>query len=84
MSLLTFVIVGAIAGWLGGWFVKDRGYGLITDVAIGVIGGLSGAWFFGEVGVTAGSIIGSIAATIIGASILIGILRAAQARSQPQ
>jgi len=81
MSLFAFVLLGAIAGLVGGWFVKDRGYALLTDVAIGVIGGLSGGSFFGAVGVTAGSVIGSIIATVVGAAMLIAILRVFQARA---
>ena len=44
MGLLTWIVVGAIAGWLAGQFMKGSGFGLIGDIVIGVIGALVGGW----------------------------------------
>ena len=40
-SLLVVLLVGLIAGWLAGHFVRGTGYGLIADIAIGIVGALS-------------------------------------------
>lgn len=47
MGLLTWIVVGAIAGWLAGKVMKGRGFGLIGNVVIGVIGALVGGWLTG-------------------------------------
>ncbi len=47
MGLLTWVIVGAIAGWLAGKVMKGRGFGLVGNIVIGVIGALVGGWLAG-------------------------------------
>ena len=46
-SLLIFLAVGAIAGWLAGMLVKGYGFGLIGNVLIGVIGSFVGGWVCG-------------------------------------
>lgn len=43
MSILSWIVVGLIAGWLAGK-VMGSGYGLIGDIIIGVVGGLLGGW----------------------------------------
>ncbi len=43
MSILSWIVVGLIAGWLAGK-VMGSGYGLIGDIIVGVVGGLLGGW----------------------------------------
>jgi uncharacterized membrane protein YeaQ/YmgE (transglycosylase-associated protein family) len=47
MGLLTWIVVGAIAGWLAGQVIKGGGFGLIGDIVLGVIGALAGGWLAG-------------------------------------
>lgn len=47
MGILTWIIVGAIAGWLAGKVMKGRGFGLLGNIVIGVIGALVGGWLAG-------------------------------------
>ena len=49
MGLLTWLIVGAIAGWLAGKVMKGKGFGLIGNIVIGVIGALVGGWLAGAI-----------------------------------
>ena len=44
MGLLSWIVVGAIAGWLSGEVMKGRGFGLLGDIIVGVVGGLVGGW----------------------------------------
>ena len=37
-SLLIFLAIGAVAGWLAGQVLKGGGYGLLGNIVIGVIG----------------------------------------------
>jgi len=44
MGILSWIVVGLIAGWLAGQVMRGGGYGLIGDIIIGVVGGLLGGW----------------------------------------
>ncbi len=49
MGILTWLIVGAIAGWLAGLVMKGRGFGLIGNIIVGIIGALVGGWLAGAI-----------------------------------
>jgi uncharacterized membrane protein YeaQ/YmgE (transglycosylase-associated protein family) len=44
MGILSWIVVGLIAGWLAGMVMKGGGYGVIGDIIVGVVGGLLGGW----------------------------------------
>ena len=44
MGMLTWIIVGAIAGWLASLIMKGGGYGLIGNIIIGIVGAFVGGW----------------------------------------
>jgi uncharacterized membrane protein YeaQ/YmgE (transglycosylase-associated protein family) len=76
MSIIIWLVVGAIAGWLAGMVVKGGGFGLIGDIIVGIVGGLIAGWLLPRLGIYIGS--GFVAAVIdsfIGAVILLLILR---------
>lgn len=45
-SILVFLIVGAIAGWLAGLIVKGFGFGLIGNMVVGIIGAFIAGFLF--------------------------------------
>lgn len=47
MGLLTWLIVGILAGWLAGLVMKGRGFGLLGNIVIGIVGALVGGWLAG-------------------------------------
>lgn len=47
MGLLTWLIVGILAGWLAGLVMKGRGFGLLGNMVIGIVGALVGGWLAG-------------------------------------
>ena len=68
MSLLYFILIGAIAGWLAGQIMKGGGFGLLINIILGIIGGAVGGWLFGQLGISAGSgIAGSLITATVGA-----------------
>ena len=76
MSLLYFLVVGLVAGWLAGVLVKGGGFGLIGDLVIGVVGAVLGGWLFSTLGASAGGgLLGSIVVATIGAVVLLIIVR---------
>jgi uncharacterized membrane protein YeaQ/YmgE (transglycosylase-associated protein family) len=75
-SLIIWLIVGAIAGWLAGMVVKGGGFGLIGDIIVGIIGALIAGWLLPQIGLMiGGGIIAQIINAFIGAVILLIILR---------
>ena len=79
MGILSWVIVGLIAGFLAGQVMRGGGYGVIGDIIVGVLGGLLGGWiayYFFDVGDTMTGInMVSILVAFMGAMLLILILR---------
>lgn len=75
-GLIAWLVVGLVAGWLAGQFMKGSGYGLIGDVIVGIVGAFVGGLIFSLVlpGSSVG-LIGSIVVAFIGAVILIAIVR---------
>lgn len=76
MGLLWFVIIGAIAGWLAGQFMKGNGFGLLGDIIVGVIGAFIGGYVFRALGLhLGGGFIGSLIVAFVGAVILLFVVR---------
>ena len=74
-SLIAWLIVGAIAGWLAGLIVKGYGFGLIGNIVVGIVGAVIAGWLLPQLGISLG--IGMIAAIInavIGAVVLLVII----------
>ena len=74
MSLLWYIIVGALAGWLAGKFIKGSGFGFWLNLFIGIAGGVIGGWLFGLLGIQTGGIIGGIITAFVGAVLLLWII----------
>ena len=75
-ALITWLIVGGVAGWLAGMVVKGSGYGLIGDIIVGIVGALIAGWLLPRVGIAiGGGIVGAIINAFIGAVILLIVLR---------
>jgi uncharacterized membrane protein YeaQ/YmgE (transglycosylase-associated protein family) len=75
-TLLIWLLVGAVAGWLAGMIVKGGGFGLLGDIVVGIIGAFIGGWLLMELGVSVGTgIISVIATATIGAVVLLVLLR---------
>lgn len=75
-TIIIWLVVGAIAGWLAGTIVKGGGFGLIGDIIVGIIGAFIGGWLLPRLGVSLGvGIISVIATATIGAIVLVVILR---------
>ena len=75
-SIIIWLIVGAIAGWLAGMVVKGSGYGLIGDIIVGIIGAVIAGWLLPRLGIyIGGGFIAAIIDAFIGAVILLIVLR---------
>ncbi|MCG7504961.1 GlsB/YeaQ/YmgE family stress response membrane protein [Mesorhizobium retamae] len=75
-SLIVFLIIGAIAGWLAGLIVKGFGFGLIGNIVVGIVGAFIAGWLFPALGISLGTgIVASIIHAAIGAIILLVLIR---------
>jgi uncharacterized membrane protein YeaQ/YmgE (transglycosylase-associated protein family) len=78
MSVLAWIILGLIAGFIGSKIVNKTGEGIVLDIVLGIIGAVVGGWLFnrfGEPGVT-GLNIWSLLVAVIGAIVVLVIYHA--------
>ena len=75
-TLLIWLLIGAIAGWLAGVIVKGYGFGLVGNIVVGILGAIFGGWLFGTLrfGLSLG-IVGTILGATVGAVLLLLIIR---------
>jgi uncharacterized membrane protein YeaQ/YmgE (transglycosylase-associated protein family) len=76
MSLLAFLIIGAVAGWAAGEVMRGRGFGLVGNIIVGILGALLGGWVFSLLGLDLGDgfSIGSLITAFLGAVILLALV----------
>lgn len=80
-GIVVTVILGAIAGWLGGQVYKGSGLGLIGNIIVGILGSFIGYWGLGKLGVSLGSgYIGYILTAAIGAIALLFLVNLIKGR----
>jgi len=71
-SLLIWLALGAIAGFVAGQIMKGRGFGVFGNIIVGILGSFLGGYIFSSLGVSAGGgMIGSILTAVIGAVVLL-------------
>ena len=74
-SIIIWLIVGAIAGWLAGLIVKGGGFGLLGNIVIGIIGAVVAGWLLPQLGINLGTgIVRAIINAAIGGVIVLVIL----------
>jgi len=74
-GILWWIVVGLIAGWATGKLMKGSGYGLLMDIVLGIVGAIIGGWVMSALGLFGGGLIYSILVAILGACILVALVR---------
>ena len=74
-SLVGWIVIGLLAGWIAGKISRGRGFGCIANVILGLIGALLGGWIFTRLGFWGGGFLFSLAAATVGAVVLVAIAR---------
>jgi uncharacterized membrane protein YeaQ/YmgE (transglycosylase-associated protein family) len=74
--VVYIIVVGLIAGWATGKIMKGSGYGVLTDILLGIAGALIGSRVLGLLGIyTGGGLVPAILVAIVGAVILVSLVR---------
>ena len=78
MSIIAWLVVGLIAGWIGSMIVNRSGEGLMMDIVLGVVGALVGGFIFQALGHSGVSGINlySIGVAVIGSIVVLLIYHA--------
>jgi uncharacterized membrane protein YeaQ/YmgE (transglycosylase-associated protein family) len=76
MDILTWLIVGLVAGVLASFLVGGIGYGIVGDIIVGVVGAVIGGWLFAHMGWATpfAGLPGVIFVAFIGAVLLLFVL----------
>jgi len=74
-GVISWLVVGLIAGWLAGLVMKGGGYGILGDIIVGLIGSFVGGLLLGFFVEGSAQFWGSIVVAFIGACVLIALLR---------
>jgi uncharacterized membrane protein YeaQ/YmgE (transglycosylase-associated protein family) len=77
MDIITWLVVGGVAGVLASILMRGTGLGIIEDVVLGIVGAFVGSWVFHQLGWRApfDGIVGVITVAFAGAVIVLGTLR---------
>jgi uncharacterized membrane protein YeaQ/YmgE (transglycosylase-associated protein family) len=75
-GIISWLVVGLIAGFLAGAVMKGSGYGIITDIIVGLIGSFLGGLLMSLFVEGSAGFWGSILVSFIGACLFIAIVRA--------
>lgn len=87
MSIIAWLVVGAIAGWIASKLMPgDEGYGVLGGLIAGIVGALLGGFLFGlltnDPNFMDGISIGTILAAIVGALIVVFVWNALARRNR--
>tara|TARA_R110002051_G_scaffold141534_1_gene214618 strand:+ start:402 stop:656 length:255 start_codon:yes stop_codon:yes gene_type:complete len=75
-SLIIFLLIGAVAGWLAGLIVKGFGFGIVGNIVVGIVGAFIAGYLFPALNVSLGAgIIGAIIHATIGAVLLLLVVK---------
>jgi len=83
MSLISWIVLGLIAGFIGSKLVNKTGEGFFLDIALGIVGAVVGGWLFsllGMQGVT-GLNIYSLIVAVVGAVVFLVVYHAIRRRA---
>ncbi len=73
-SLLAFLVIGVLAGFLAGRVMRGRGYGFFGNMLVGILGAYVGGIQFSSVGLYPMGFLGSLLMAFAGAVVMLFIL----------
>jgi len=82
MSILAWIVLGLIAGFIASKIVGGSGQGLLLDIVLGIVGAVVGGYLFSALGVTGvtGFNLYSMFVAVVGAALVLWIYHAVAGR----
>ncbi len=74
ISLIGFLVVGLIAGWLGGKIMRGGGFGFFGNLVVGIVGAFLGGFLFNALGIAGIGFVGALVTATVGAVVLLFIV----------
>ncbi len=75
VNVITWLLVGLVAGWLAGVVVRGGGFGVLGDIVVGLVGAVIGGFLLGLIVPGGYGLLGSIVVAFLGACLLIAVVR---------
>lgn len=84
MSILAWIVLGLIAGFIASKLVNKSGDGLLIDIVLGIVGAVVGGWLFHAFGMAgvSGLNVYSIVVAVLGAVVSLVVYHALTGRSR--
>ena len=86
MSIIGWIVLGLLAGWIAGMVMRGGGYGILGDIVLGILGAIVGGWITGILtgaDLVNGFNLMSLVVAVLGAIVLIAISRAITGSRSP-
>jgi uncharacterized membrane protein YeaQ/YmgE (transglycosylase-associated protein family) len=85
MSIIAWIILGLVAGFIASQIVNARGSGLLLDVALGIVGAIVGGWLFSLFGAheVTGLYLYSLIVATVGSVVVLLLYHALTDRGRP-
>ena len=74
-NLISWIVVGLIAGWATGKIMSGKGYGVLHDILLGMVGAVIGGWVMGILHIGGEGFIYTVIVAIGGACLLTFVVR---------
>ena len=74
-SLIGWLVIGGVAGWLTGKLMRGAGYGILMDLILGLVGAVLGGWIFGLLRIPVSGLVGGLASATVGSVALVAMAR---------
>ena len=74
MNFVWFILIGLVAGWLGGLIVKGSGSGFWINLLVGVVGAVLGGWLMSLLHLGGNSLLWQLLVAVVGAVVLLLIV----------
>jgi uncharacterized membrane protein YeaQ/YmgE (transglycosylase-associated protein family) len=83
MSLIAWIVLGLIAGFIASKLVNKSGEGMVLDILLGIVGAVVGGWLFHTFGMpgVSGVNVYSLVVAVIGAAVFLIVYHALTRRS---
>lgn len=78
MSIIAWIVLGLLSGFIGSKLVNKTGEGIVLDIGLGIVGAIVGGWLFKVFGMSgvSGLNLYSLVVAVIGAVVFLVVYHA--------